>query len=144
MTAGAGRSAYRSVLWLLLVASWLICVWRMWVALQNVPPPEQLAQPRMMRIPTPTVFGVAVAKSGLELGVLLGLLLPWWRRYYHARLAAAAIGVSLWFVVSTPLGLSRMEWVHRRWLAIVSVTLLGIAAAVALRSLGLAIARARR
>jgi hypothetical protein len=37
---------------------------------------------------------------------------------------AAAIGFGAWFIASTPLTISAMSWVHRRWLAAMILVLL--------------------
>jgi hypothetical protein len=106
----------RLALWLLLILSWAIMVAHMWDALTTVPDADRLEETRMAVIPTHRTFFAAVAFSAIELGVVLALLWPWRPTYYPARLAAAALGILTWFTMTIPMGLSRMDWVHRRWL----------------------------
>ena len=103
---------------------WLAMVALMWKRLWTPPPPEVLQAPRMVQPPTPGRFGRAVAASAGELATLLLLLWPGWRRLYGLRLGVAAVGLSAWFLFTTPLGLSSVEQVHRRWLALVAAVLL--------------------
>ena len=56
--------------------------------------------------------------------MVLALLWPWRARRFLLRLWLAAAGALTWFLVSTPLTLHRMAWVHRRWLAGVAAGLL--------------------
>jgi hypothetical protein len=133
---GIGRWA-RIGLWGLLVASWVVMVAYMWDALTMVPDAERLEQTRMAVIPTPRTFFAAVAFSALELGVVLALLWPWRSGYYPVRLAGASLGLLTWFVITIPMGMSRMDWVHRRWLFFL---ILATAAAL-LAELGLRLAQ---
>jgi hypothetical protein len=133
---GVGRWA-RIGLWGLLVASWVVMVAYMWDALTMVPDAARLEQTRMAVIPTPRTFLAAVAFSALELGVVLALLWPGRSGYYAVRLAGASLGLLTWFVITIPMGMSRMDWVHRRWLFFL---ILATAAAL-LVELGLRLAR---
>lgn len=103
--------------WLLLVVSWAVAVWYMWDAMTTMPSAERLQQTRMAEIPGPRRFFTAATFSAMELAVLLAALWPWRPAWYGSRLAIAALGTLTWFVVTTPMDLSRMDWVHRRWLA---------------------------
>ena len=77
----------------------------------------------MARIPTLGAFLVMVARSAIE---LLGVIVLTWPRVrlYGRRLAVATAGLLLYFLFSAPLSLTRMEWLHRRWLATVILLLL--------------------
>lgn len=103
--------------WLLLLLSWVVAVWYMWEAMTTLPSAERLEETRMVEIPGPRRFFTAAAFSFMELAVVLAALWPWRSAYYATRLAVAALGVSTWFVITTPMDLSRMDWVHRRWIA---------------------------
>jgi hypothetical protein len=100
----------------LLLGSWVVLVGYMWDALTTIPDADRLEETRMAVIPTPRTFFAAALFSALELGLVLVLLWPWWGRYYGVRLGAAALGLLTWFVITIPMGMSRMDWVHRRWL----------------------------
>jgi hypothetical protein len=88
----------------------------MWDALTTFPSPERLEETRMAVIPTSRTFFAAMVFSALELAVVLAALWPWRPAYYTARLGAATLGLFTWFVMTIPMGLSTMDWVHRRWL----------------------------
>jgi hypothetical protein len=103
--------------WVALIASWLVMVAHLWDALTTLPSAERPEQTRMAVIPTPRTFAAAVIFSALELGVALALLWPWRPAWYGARLAMTGLGLVTWFIITTPMGLSQMDWVHRRWLA---------------------------
>ena len=130
--AGRSLAAPRFLFWLALIASWLVLLPLLWSAFSDVPSPERLQQQRTVGIPTLATLGWTIAKSFAELTAVLALAWPR-GRWYAARLWAAAIGLAAWFVYSTPLGITKLEWVHRRWLAavIVSLVVAGAAAGVA-------------
>lgn len=115
--------------WVVLVASWVVMVAYMWDALTTIPGAERLEESRMAVIPTPRTFFAAVAFSALELSVVLVLLWPWRPAYYTARLGATVLSLLTWFVITIPMGMSLMDWVHRRWLFFL---ILGSAGAFAL------------
>lgn len=123
MTAAVGKAG-RVGLWVLLVASWAVAVWYMWDALTTVPSAERLEESRMVAIPTPRTFFTAAVFSAMELAVVLGALWPWRPAYYATRAAIAALGLVTWFIMTTPMQLTRMDWVHRRWLAFMILALL--------------------
>lgn len=102
--------------WLLLALSWAVAVWYMWDAMTTIPSAERLQETRMTEIPGPRRFFTAAAFSAMELAVVLAALWPWRPAYYATRLAISALAVLTWFITTTPLDLSRMDWVHRRWL----------------------------
>lgn len=102
--------------WLLLAAAWVVMVAHMWDALTTVPGAERLEQTRMAVIPTSRTFFAAVFFSALELAVVMAVLWPWRPSWYGARLGVTTLGLVTWFVTTTPMGMSRMDWVHRRWL----------------------------
>lgn len=135
MSRGPGRA--RIALWLGLLVSWVVLLPALWTAFSTVPSAERLAQSRMVEIPTLRTVGLLVGRATLEIGVLLALLFPWRRRLYLTRLWLGAIAVGVWFIATTPLGITRMSWIHRRWLALVGVGLLAAAGvATAVRILG--------
>jgi hypothetical protein len=106
----------RTGFWLLLVVSWVVMVAYMWEALTTLPSAARLEESRMAVIPTPRTFAAATIFSALELGVVLAALWPWWPAYYPARLGLTAMALITWFLITIPMGLSQMDWVHRRWL----------------------------
>ncbi|MFW5946884.1 MAG: hypothetical protein ACOCUW_00215 [Gemmatimonadota bacterium] len=124
---GAGREADRvadlgrRALWLLLLASWVVAVWFMWEAMTAIPSAERLQESRLVEIPGPRRFLAAAVFSAMELAVVLAALWPWRTAYYGSRLAVMALATMTWFVITTPLEVSRMDWVHRRWLAFLVV-----------------------
>lgn len=103
--------------WLLLLVSWVVAVVYMWEAVSTIPSAERLEQTRLVEIPGPRRFLAAAAFSLMELTVVLAALWPWRPAYYGTRLAITTLGVLTWFIMTTPMDLSRMDWVHRRWLA---------------------------
>lgn len=111
--------------WLLLVASWVVAVALMWEAMTTVPSAERLQETRLVEIPGPRRFFAAAAFSAMELAVVLAALWPWRPAYYGARLAVTGLAVLTWFVTTTPLDLSRMDWIHRRWLAFLVLAMVG-------------------
>lgn len=115
--------------WLLLAVSWVIAVWYMWDAMSAIPSAERLEQTRLAEIPGPRRFFTAAAFSAMELAVVLAVLWPWRTELYASRLAVTALAIVTWFVSTTPLDLSRMDWVHRRWLAFLA---LAVVAALAI------------
>ncbi len=125
--SGAGSDRTATVKWLLwtgLLVSWVILLPMMWQAFTTVPTPARLAQPRMIGIPTLQTVELLVGQSLVELGVALGLAAPWWRRRYLTRLWLGAVALWVWFIASTPIGLTRLAWVHRRWLAMMAAAFL--------------------
>lgn len=96
----------------------------LWTAFSTIPSAERLAQSRMVEIPTLRTVAVLLVQSAVEAGLLLALLVPWRPRRYLARLWLAAFAIWVWFLATTPLGLTRMAWIHRRWLAGVGAALL--------------------
>jgi hypothetical protein len=111
-------------LWTLLILGWLVMLLYLWSAFATFPSAERLEQSRTMPIPSLRAAALLVARSALELGAALLLLWPWRARYYALRALAAAIGFGAWFIASTPLTISAMGWVHRRWLAAMILVLL--------------------
>lgn len=103
-------------IWTLLMVSWAIQVAYMWDALTTVPSAERLEETRMAVIPTSRTFFAAMVFSALELSVVLVALWPWRAGYYTARLSGTTLALVTWFIMTTPMDLSRMDWVHRRWL----------------------------
>lgn len=124
------ESAARLTFWAFLALSWVVAVAYMWDALTMVPSAERLAESKLVGIPTPRMFFTAAIFSAMELALVLALLWPWRPDYYASRLAVTALALATWFVTTTPMDLSRMDWVHRRWLA--GLTLLTLLALVVL------------
>jgi hypothetical protein len=111
------------VLWVGLVLGWLVMLLQMWSAFATVPSADRLAESRMMQIPTLQTLAALAVRSAVELGVVLVLLLPGWRSHYRLRLLGTALLLAVWFIGTTPLTLSVMHWVHRRWLAAMTLAL---------------------
>ncbi len=101
-----------------LVLSWLVSVPYMWKAVTTVPSAQRLQemQSRIMHVPSPTTFLKLTGQSFVELLVVVVLAWPWWRRFWLARLVLAFLGLAAWAVVTVPLELTELEWVHHRWL----------------------------
>jgi hypothetical protein len=108
---------WRLGLWCALIVGWLVLLLQVWSAFATVPSPERLEQARLVPIPTLQTVALLAGRSTLELGAVLGLLWPWRARAYLIRICTAAALLAVWFVVTTPLSLSAVAWVHRRWLA---------------------------
>ena len=102
---------------ILLVVTWLIAVGYMWTALVTIPSADRLEQTRMVAIPTPRTVLTAVTFSAMELGVVILALWPRWTGYWATRLAVVLLALVTWFIMTTTMDVSRMDWVHRRWLA---------------------------
>jgi hypothetical protein len=117
---------WRIALSAVLVLGWLVMLSYLWSAFATLPSAERLEQTRLMPIPTLQGLALLAARSAAELGGVLLLTAPWWR-LYALRLLAAAVLLAAWFFATTPLSLSAMHWVHRRWLAAMIVGLLGCA-----------------
>jgi hypothetical protein len=107
--------------WLLLLVSWIIAVTGMWDALTTVPSAERLEESRMVVIPGPRTFFAAAIFSAMELAVVLAALWPWRPRFYASRLALTALAIVTWFLMTVPMDVSRMDWVHRVWIAFLAV-----------------------
>lgn len=107
----------RLVFWGLLAALWAVAVFFMWDALTTIPSADRLEDSKLVAIPTPRTFFAAVAFSAMELAVVLVALWPWRPEYYGSRLGVTTLVMIAWFITTTPMDLSRMDWVHRRWLA---------------------------
>jgi hypothetical protein len=110
--------------WIVLLLSWVVMLPALWRAFSTVPTPERLGQSRMIEIPTLETVAMIAVQSAIELSVALALLFPWRPRRYLARLWIAAVALGIWFIASTPLSLTHVAWVHRRWLAAVDGALL--------------------
>lgn len=128
------ESAARLTVWALLVLSWVVAVAYMWDALTTLPSAERLEESKVVGIPTPRLFLTAAIFSAMELALVLALLWPWRSEYYASRLAVTALALVTWFITTTPMDLSRMDWVHRRWLAaLILLTLLALVVLLAYR-----------
>lgn len=132
------------VFWAFLVVTWVVAVYYLWDAMTTIPSAERLERSKMVAIPTPRTFFAAAAFSAMELAVVLAALWPWRTQYYATRLAVTALVMGTWFVLTTPMQLSRMDWVHRRWLALVILTLVVALGAVLLYRLARRLAGSRR
>lgn len=111
-------------LWGLLAVLWVIAVFYMWEALTTVPSADRLEDSKLVAIPTPRTFFAAATFSAMELALVLVALWPWRGEYYASRLSVTALVAIAWFITTTPMDLSRMDWVHRRWLAATILVLL--------------------
>lgn len=117
----------RALVWLGVALSWVILLPLLWSAVTTLPSPERLEQTRTAAIPTLRTLLIVIALSAAEAAFALLLLWPRWRGAYTGRLLGAAVGLGAWFVASTPLSMSRLDWVHRRWLALVAFGLMIVA-----------------
>lgn len=124
-----------------LLLSWILLLPLLWQAFATVPSAERLQQSHMVRIPTLQTLWLQIGLSALELSVLLAVLWPLASRRYLARLWAAALGSTAYFLFTAPLSLTTLEWVHRRWLAAVA---LGLLLSALLASAGALLRRSRR
>jgi hypothetical protein len=125
---------WRLGLWVGLILGWLVMLLYLWAGFLTFPSAERLEHSRMMAIPTLRTLGMLAGRSALELGGMLVLLWPWWARFWVTRMLAAALLVAAWFIVTTPLTVSTMDWMHRRWLVVnVGVLLVGCVVVVAAR-----------
>lgn len=125
-TSSAGAPApsrARFLFWLGLAVSWVILLPFLWSAVTTLPSPERLDQSRTVAIPTLGSFLRVMAVSAAELVAALLIIWPAWRRAYTLRLFGAAALLGVWFVFSAPMSLTRLEWVHRRWLALLAFLL---------------------
>ena len=107
----------RVAFWALLAVSWVVAVAWMWEAMTRIPSAERLEESKLVTIPTPRTFITAAVFSGMELALVLAALWPWKPAFYASRLGVTALGIVTWFIMTTPMDLSRMDWIHRRWLA---------------------------
>jgi hypothetical protein len=115
---------WRLAVWLALVVGWLVMLLHLWTAFATFPSPERLEQARLVPIPTLQTVALLVARSAVELGAVLALLWPWRGRGWTLRALVAAVLVAGWFLATTPLSVSAVVWVHRRWLAAMAAGLL--------------------
>ncbi|HEU5208446.1 MAG TPA: hypothetical protein VFU06_03460 [Longimicrobiales bacterium] len=113
-------SRARFLFWLCLAVSWVILLPFLWSAVTTLPSPERLDQSRTVAIPTLGSFLRVMAVSAAELVAALLIIWPAWRSAYTLRLFGAAALLGMWFVFSAPMSLTRLEWVHRRWLALLA------------------------
>jgi hypothetical protein len=115
---------WRLGLWFGLILGWLIMLLYLWAGFATLPSAERLEHSRMMAIPTLRTVVLLGVRSMVELGVLLLVLWPGWARFWAARLLTSSLLLAGWFLVTTPLTLSTMDWVHRRWIAANAAVLL--------------------
>ena len=104
--------------------SWLVLVVMMWQAYHRVPTPEALGDARHVRPPLPVDLYLNMATSLGESLFLTALLWPWWGKRYLGRLVLGTVALVLWFFLSVPMDLNTMEWLHRRWLALMVLFLI--------------------
>jgi hypothetical protein len=115
---------WRLGVWISLILGWLLMLLHLWAAFASFPSAERLEQTRMTAIPTLQSLAWLVGRSGLELLAVLAALWPWRAGFWTARVFAAALLLVIWFIATTPLTLSAMVWVHRRWIAAMALALL--------------------
>jgi hypothetical protein len=123
------NAGWRLLLWCGLVLGWLYMLLRMWNAFATFPTPERLDQSRLVTIPTLASLAMVAGRSLAELAAVLALTWPWSSRLWLTRVSAAAVLLAGWFVLTTPLGISAVTWVHRRWLAAMVAGLVLVATA---------------
>jgi hypothetical protein len=111
----------RIAFWALLILSWITAVAFMWEAMTRVPSAERLEESKLVAIPTLRTFLTAAIFSGMELAIVLAALWPWKPDFYASRLGVTALALVTWFITTTPMDVSRMDWIHRRWLAFLIV-----------------------
>lgn len=114
---------FRVGLWLLLIVGWISAVWLMADTLTTLPASEGLGDSPLVGTPTGRTFFAAAAFSALELAVILAVLWPWRQDYYALRLSTAALALVTWSIMTAPLQLTRLDWVHRWWLVAMVVTI---------------------
>lgn len=108
----------RVALWISLLVAWGVMVAYMWDAVTTIPDSERLGESRLIVIPGARTLVTSVIFSAFELAVVLAVLWPGWSAYWATRLSVTALALVTWFVMTTPMReLSRLDWVHRRWLA---------------------------
>jgi hypothetical protein len=117
---------YRVAVSLVIFISWLTLVVLMWRAFRTLPTAAELADARHIRPPLPADFIRNLLTSTAEMVVLVVILWPRWVRQYILRVALALAMLVAWFFATVPLDLNTMEWLHRRWLALLVVLLLVI------------------
>lgn len=105
-------------------ASWAILAVLMWRAFHTLPSAEALADARQVRPPLPADLLLNLGESLAVAILLAGVLWPSRARRYILRVGIALIALVAWFIMSVPLDLNTMEWLHRRWLALMTVMLL--------------------
>lgn len=114
----------RIAFWVALALSWVVAVAYMWDAMTTVPSVDRLEASRVVGIPTPRTFLAAAIFSAMEAAIVLAALWPWKSDFYGTRMGVTALGLVTWFIMTTPMDLSRMDWVHRRWLAFQAVAII--------------------
>ena len=134
---------WRRALVVLVAASWLITVPLMWRAFSTLPSAERLERSHMVQIPTLQTLLLQVGISFLEMAVVVAVLWPGYARAWLLRLWFAALGTTFYFLLTPPLGLTTLQWVHRRWLAALSAGLLITALTASMLALGQRLRRAR-
>lgn len=112
-----GERMARLVFWIVIALSWVAAVAFMWEGMSRVPSAERLEESRLVTIPTPRTFLTAAIFSGMEVALVLAALWPWKPDFYAARMGVTALALITWFIMTTPMDVSRMDWIHRRWLA---------------------------
>lgn len=122
----SGRPVWRMILCGVLVVLWAAAVPLMWHSVSTVPSAERLQamSSRIMHVPSPTTFLRTAGQSLVELLVLVGLLWPWWRRFWPLRLLVAFIALAVWAVATVPLELTELEQVHHQWMVACDAVLL--------------------
>ena len=115
---------FRAAVSLVVALSWVALTIMMGRAFRRVPSADQLADARHVRPPLPMDFYVNVAMSAGETLVLSLVLWFGWSRRYTLRAVVALVALVIWFFATVPLDLNTMEWLHRRWLAIMAFMLL--------------------
>jgi hypothetical protein len=126
---------WRLGVWLACIVGWLVMLLHLWTAFATFPTPERLEQARLVAIPTLQTVALLAGRSAVELAAVLALLWPMSARAWARRAFAAALLLGAWFLLTTPLSLSAVGWVHRRWLAALAAGLLVVSVLTALARL---------
>ena len=105
-------------------ATWIVLVIWMWREFHTLPSAEALADDRKVRPPLPIDLYRNLATSFGELIFMIVILWPGSAKRYVGRAAIALLAMIAWFIATVPLDLNQMEWLHRRWLALMVVLLL--------------------
>jgi hypothetical protein len=90
---------------------------QLWSAFATVPSPERLEQARLVPIPTLQTVALLAGAAPRNWPPCWGCSGRGGPGHYLIRILTAAALLAVWFVLTTPLSLSAVAWVHRRWLA---------------------------
>lgn len=115
---------FRVALVLLAGVSWVALIVMMWQEYHTLPTAAELADERHVRPPLPFDLYKNIGTSVVEVLFITILLWPGWTRRFILRAIAAVAVLVVWFFATVPMDLNQMEWLHRRWLALMVVAIL--------------------